>query len=97
MIKANYLATRFEYVCFQLKINPRDRKQLQNIRNYPRIVEMLKEVNDYNRLIDDLGYAEMPAEAYEAWLSSLNELKNKQQSEQFKNQFKVKTIQKLKD
>lgn len=97
MIKANYLATRFEHVCFQLKINPRDRKQLQNIRNYPRAIEMLKEVNDYNRLIDDLGYAEMPAEAYEAWLSSLNELKNKQQSEQFKKQFKVKTIQKLKD
>jgi hypothetical protein len=97
MIKANYLAQRFEYVCYQLKINPRDNKQLQNIHNYPKVVEMLHQVNQQNKLIDNLGYSQMPAEAYEKWLDSLQEEKNKQENENLKKQFKIKIKQPLKN
>ena len=97
MIKANYLAQRFEYVCQQLKINPRDKQQIQNIRFYPQVVELLHQVNHQQKLIDNLGYAQMPAEAYEKWLSSLQEEKNKQESENLKKQFQFKVKQPLKN
>ena len=97
MIKANYLAQRFEYVCQQLKINPRDKQQIQNIRFYPQVVELLHQVNHQQKLIDNLGYAQMPAEAYEKWLSSLQEEKNKQESENLKKQLQFKVKQPLKN
>lgn len=88
MVKANYDTIRFQYVMNQLKINPENKQQLQKIRNYPNAVVLLNEVNNQYKLIDNLGYQQMSAEAYEKWLGSLKETKNKEESEKLAKQFK---------
>lgn len=97
MIKSNYLTIQFEYVTQQVGINPRNRQELQNIRHFPKIVEMLNKVNAQYDKIDNLGFEFMSAEAYESWLASLNETKKKQDSEEMKQQFNIRLKNNLKD
>lgn len=95
--KANIETARFEYVVNQLGINPRDNQDLQNIRFYPKAVTMLNSVNSQYNFIDNLGYEHMPEEAYQNWLQSMKEEKQKQNSEKIKDQFKGLIINKIKD
>ncbi|WP_306565382.1 hypothetical protein [Flavobacterium lindanitolerans] len=88
MVKANHDTAQFEYVMKQIGINPRDNKQLQNIRYYPKAVELLNKVNGQYAVIDNLGYEVMPDEAYQKWLQSMNAEKQKQENEAMKQQFK---------
>lgn len=88
LIKANLLTIGFEYVCQQLDINPRNKLDLQNIRHYPNIVKLLNTVNGQYDLVDNLGYAHMPTEAYQDWLQSMKEQKNMQESKRINEQFK---------
>lgn len=88
MLKANYCTMRFHYVMQQMKINPENKKELQQIRYSPKAVALLKETNEQYQKIDDLGYKEMPAEAYEDWLNSLKGEKHKQDSQNVSKQFK---------
>ena len=95
MIKSNYTANRFEFVAQQLGINPRDNKQLQKIKSYPKAIALLQECNLQSKKVEQLGYTEMPQEAYENWLNSLKEAKHKQENETLNAQFKgtiIKTI-----
>jgi len=89
MVKSNYLTVLFEYVAYQAGINPRNPRDLQNIRYYPKIVEMLNKTNAQYATIDNLGYEHMPAEAYENWLNSLKEAKQKQQNREMRKQFNI--------
>lgn len=88
MIKANLLTMEFEYVCKQVGINPRDKQNLQNIRHYPKVVEMLNAVNAQYATIDNLGYTYMPAEAYQDWLQSMKKQENLQENQRINEQFK---------
>lgn len=90
MINSNYLTIQFEYVAKQVGINPRDRNDLQNIRNYPNIVKLLNNVNLQYDKVDNLGFEFMSAEAYQNWLASLKESKQQQDSENMKKQFNIK-------
>ena len=90
MMNSNYLTIQFEYVAKQVGINPRDRNDLQNIRNYPKIVKLLNNANSQYNKIDNLGFEFMSAEAYQNWLASLKETKQKQVSEELKKQFNIK-------
>lgn len=45
MLNSNYLTIQFEYVANQANINPRNNEELQNIRYYPKMVELLNQVN----------------------------------------------------
>jgi hypothetical protein len=92
MIKSNYSTVRFEYVVKQLGINPRDNKQLQKIKRYPNAIVLLKECNLQSKKVEQLGYTEMPQEAYERWLGSLKEAKRKQENANLNLQFKGKVI-----
>lgn len=92
MIKSNYSTVRFEYVAKQLGINPRDNKQLQKIKRYPNAIVLLKECNLQSKKVEQLGYTEMPQEAYERWLGSLKEAKRKQENADLNLQFKGKVI-----
>jgi hypothetical protein len=92
MIKSNYSTVRFEYVAKQLGINPRDNKQLQKIKRYPNAIVLLKECNLQSKKVEQLGYTEMPQEAYERWLGSLKEAKRKQENANLNLQFKGKVI-----
>ena len=97
MVKSNIDTNRFETVMFNLKINPRDNKQLQNIRYYPQAVELLKNVNNQYDTVDNLGYEHMPEDAYLQWLQSMQNEKNKQESEKIAKQFKGTLIKPLKN
>ncbi len=90
MMNSSYLTIQFEYVAKQVGINPRNRKDLQNIRNFPNIVKLLNNVNAQYNKVDDLGFEFMSAEAYQNWLASLKETKQKQDSENMKQQFNIK-------
>jgi hypothetical protein len=89
-MNSNYLTIQFEYVAKQVNINPRDRNDLQNIRNYPNIVKLLNNVNSQYNKVDDLGFEFMSAKAYQNWLASLKKTKQKQDSEDMKKQFNIK-------
>jgi len=87
----NYLTYQFEYVTNKkLGINPRNNQELQKIRFYPKVVELLNRVNNAQKKVDDLGYKPMPQEMYQAWLASLKKHKQQQDNNELKKQFKLK-------
>lgn len=97
MMNSNYLTQHFEYATKQVGINPRDRNDLQNIRHYPEIVDLLNQVNAQYATIDNLGYEYMSPHDYEKWLASLKETKQQQDNEQMKKQFNIKLNQPIKN
>lgn len=97
MMKSNYLTVQFEYVAQQVGINPRNRQELQNIRFYPKIVELLNNVNAQYDQVDNLGFEFMSPQDYEKWLASLQETKQKEDNEAMQKQFNIKLKQNLKN
>ncbi|MCL2652031.1 MAG: hypothetical protein FWD60_13550, partial [Candidatus Azobacteroides sp.] len=75
MMKSNYETQRFEYVVNQVGRPPLDTLK----EHYPKILELLEDRNTTYRRMDASGYREMPKEAYEAWLKSVNEEKEHQE------------------
>ncbi|WP_306353671.1 hypothetical protein [Flavobacterium sp. '19STA2R22 D10 B1'] len=88
IVKANSAKARFEYVMQQLGINPLNHQELQNIRNFPKAVTLLNEVNQRYDAIDNLGYEPMPEEVYQQWLQSMTDEKQKQDNETLSKQLK---------
>lgn len=80
MVKANYLTLRFGHIETQLGINEQNYRQI--LGSYPVARDIFIARNKQYAVLDNLGYEEMPAEAYEKWLNSLNEAKQKQESRQ---------------
>lgn len=90
MTNSNFLTAQFENATKQIGVNPRDNRDLQNIRFYLPIVEMLNQTNNQYRKIDDLGYEYMSAQAYQKWLDDLMDAKQQQDNETIKQQFNIK-------
>lgn len=88
MIVANYSIVCLRYACSKIGIDLKDKEQFQKIRNYPNVMALLNEANLQSKKVEDLGYTEMPAEAYESWLGSLKEAKHKQDNEKTREQMK---------
>lgn len=97
MEKANISQVRFANVMKQLGINPEDKRDLQRIGYFPKAVEQLNQINEQFNHIDNLGYTEMPASAYESWLASLKTEKNKQESEALAERMRLYQLQKQKE
>ncbi|WP_395074845.1 hypothetical protein [Flavobacterium sp.] len=97
MVKANYNNERLIYALTQLKINPKKKEDIERIGNYPEVVELFKIRNKQYQIIDDLGFQEMSIEAYENWLSSLKETKNKLDNDNLKKQVKGLIIKKARN
>lgn len=76
MVKSDYRTMRFMYVQKQLNVSP------DNIHKYPKAKQLLDEMYAQYAIVDNLGFEEMPAEAYEKWLGSLQNAKQKQESQQ---------------
>ena len=75
MMKSNYETQRFEYVVNQVgRPHPDILKE-----HYPKILELLEDRNTTYRRMDASGYREMPKEAYEAWLKSVNDEKERRE------------------
>jgi len=90
MLSANFQTHKFEYLAKQLNINPRNKQDLQNIRFYPKVVEALNKTNQQYNKVDNLGYEHMSEEAYQNWLNSLKEAKQKSESGEIKKTFQLK-------
>lgn len=91
MLLSDFNTINFEYACSKIGVNPRDSKQLQKIKNYPEIVELLIKTKNQYKTVDDLGYEQMPADAYEKWLGSMKKEENKQENEKAKEQLQKLT------
>ena len=96
MTKANFNKEHLKYAVQLLRIDSSNQQSREEILNYPQAVEILREMHKQNAIIDDLGFQQMPAEAYEKWLGSLKNVKNKQESEKLANQFKSLVLKKNK-
>jgi hypothetical protein len=88
MVKANYNTEHLKYVVEILKIDAATQEGREKILHYPKAVEILEQMQKQYKVIDDLGFQYMPAEAYEKWLGSLKNEKNKQDNEREKEQLK---------
>lgn len=88
MVKANYNEARLKYVIKELGINTQTQDGRNKILNYPKAIEILQQMQSQYKIVDDLGFQLMPADAYEKWLGSLKETKNKEESEKLAKQFK---------
>lgn len=76
-IKANYQTIRFFYVADQL-----GKPSIDTIKvRFPRAYKLLEERNKTYKYIDDIGYKDMPADAYQDWLKSMDKENKKQQQE----------------
>ncbi|MDT0648152.1 hypothetical protein RM545_15765 [Zunongwangia sp. F260] len=90
MLSSNYLTMEFEYVAKQIGIDPRNKQELQNIRHFPKAISLLNQVNEQYDKIDNLGFEFMSPQAYQKWLESLQESKQKQDNQEMKEQFNIK-------
>lgn len=97
MEKANIDRARLLSVLQRLGINPNDKRDLERAGYFPKAVEQFKELNEQFNTIDNLGYAEMPASAYESWLAGLKTEKNKQESEALAERMRLYQLQKQKE
>ncbi|MFW0737142.1 hypothetical protein [Flavobacterium sp. T12S277] len=96
MVKSNYNEARLKYVIRKLGINTQTQEGREKILNYPKAVEILQQMHAQYSIIDESGFQQMPAEAYEKWLGSLRAAEKKEESEKLAKQFKG-TIIKLKN
>lgn len=76
MLLSDYKTLRFKYVHSQIKVPP------QHIHKYPKAKALLDEMYAQYEVVDNLGYEDMPADEYEKWLNTLNDAKQKQQSQE---------------
>lgn len=76
MVRSDYRTMRFMYVQKQLNVGP------ENIHKYPKAKQLLDEMYAQYDIVDNLGFEEMPTEAYEKWLGSLQNAKQKKESQQ---------------
>lgn len=75
MIQANYETQRFEYVVNQVgRLHPDTLKV-----HYPKVYELLEDRNKTYDRIDASGHRDMPKEAYEDWLNSVNQEKERRE------------------
>ena len=80
MIKANLDSARMDFVLRQIGNKP--------LEKYPQAMEMINEVKSQYNFIDQLGYEDMPEEAYQEWLQSMKKENQKQKNEELTKQLK---------
>jgi hypothetical protein len=66
------------------------------MKQYPRIEQAYYKMRGAYKIIDDMGYQEMPPEIYQRWLKSMEEEAQKQQAEQVYNKL-MQELKKLKN
>lgn len=85
-IKSNYKTVQFDYVTKQL-----GRPPIETIKtNYPYAYKLFEERNLIYKHIDDLGYRDMPADAYQNWLKSMDKEYKKQQEQKLIKQIQIR-------
>lgn len=95
--KSNTDQKRFIEACKRKGIDPENKEQLQNIKNYPPLVEQFHNINQGFDYIDHSGFAQMPIDQYDKWLGSLKSTENKQKSEEIAERLRILNAQKRKE
>ncbi len=85
LTKANYTTEMIHYVFDQIGIT---QDNIEEIRKYPKVMQLFQNRVQQQKTIDALGYKEMPDEAYQKWLTQVNREKSKQQQAELEKQFK---------
>lgn len=84
MLLSDYRTIHFRYIENQLGITEQNYRQI--LSQYPKAKEIFLARNKQYEKVDNLGFEDIPAAEYEKWLNSLNDAKQKQQSqEMFQN------------
>jgi hypothetical protein len=65
---------------------------IKDLPNYPKQNKLFNELLRSLDKVDDLGYSKMPKEAYDKWLQTLEQKKNKQNSKQLKLNLLIKAL-----
>ncbi|MDR2064917.1 MAG: hypothetical protein LBP85_04325 [Prevotellaceae bacterium] len=73
MSRSNYQTFRLGYIMSQI-----GQPSLETLKQrYPKVYELLEECKKIYEKIDELGYREMPEEAYKEWLETMNREKKR--------------------
>jgi hypothetical protein len=89
LLKSMYQQARFKHVTDNLGIqNAENPEELQNIRYFPKAVELLQETKAQFDKIDNLGFKFMSSSAYSEWLGNMGREANRQQSEEIAERIK---------
>lgn len=80
------------------KIKAAGSPSLKDLPNYPDAYKAYEAMQASYKKTDDLGFQDMPKEAYQAWLKSIDKEKKKQETQeaQYKMQQEIKMLKKLK-
>lgn len=80
------------------KINEAGKPSLKDLPDYPEAYNAYQQMLQANKGIDDLGFQEMPKEAYQTWRKSIDKEKKKQESQEAQQQIKreIDMLKKLK-
>jgi len=73
MLMSNYYTAQVDYIYARMDRND------QAFTRDVRAMEVLQKRNQWYRRLDQLGYQDMPPEAYEAWLQSLDDYRAEQE------------------
>ncbi|MNL24167.1 hypothetical protein D3C87_1455910 [compost metagenome] len=95
--KSNTDQVRFMQACSRFGIDPENKEQLQNIRNYPPLEEQFRQIKRDFDYIDQSGFTQMPLDQYEKWLGSLKSTEYKQKSDEIAERIKILNAQKQKE
>jgi hypothetical protein len=95
LLKSTYQQARFKHVTDNLGIrNAENPEELQNIRYFPKAVELLQETKAQFDKIDNLGFKFMSSSAYSEWLGNMGREANRQQSEEIAERIKQMNAEK---
>jgi hypothetical protein len=95
LLKSMYQQARFKHVTDNLGIrNAENPEELQNIRYFPKAVELLQQTKAQFDKIDNLGFKFMSSSAYSEWLGNMGREANRQQSEEIAERIKQMNAEK---
>jgi hypothetical protein len=87
MMKANLKTAEFERSIASVGYPP-----INELSKYPKQEQLFKEMLALYEKVDNLGYSKMPKKAYDDWLNSLEQEKNKQNSKNIKQALLIKAL-----
>lgn len=87
MVKANMKTAEFDKSIWEANY-----PKMEELSKYPKQNELFNQMLELYAQIDETGFTNMPKQAYQDWLKSLENEKQKQENEKFKIQIKLKAL-----
>jgi len=87
MVKANMKMAEFDRSNWEANY-----PNMEDLSKYPKQNELFNQMLDLFAQVEETGYTEMPKQAYQDWLNSLEDEKQKIENEKFKLKIKLKAL-----